>query len=1070
MWATNSSNLPLVSFLLSHGADIEAKSSKGATCEDFIISSSPETFIKPLPTWLEPGPSHRAALGLVTRDAPPASPRTTDRELIADIVFEYQQATAKSKLQGKASVPQHLRSLSMGTDESSPARPASPGLLSPPSMVPDPVTPSKASSKASLFGHSRTMSASKRRLVGRDERTQIAEAELRAREVAEGRRRGLLDMAVMLGVEYDVLVGEPPVVTEVTPSAMRKAKRRGTKPLKPTHSGLASGCGAAEIGGDVLSIEFDFETVRADQMLVFGEADLEPLLDLVVTKMRPVRAPWTHRSAPANVLFLCIRFACSLDDYDLLEGLLLGAADHIEEILYAHSTDMTYLAFWLHNCMLLLHYMQRDVTLRHCEALDDLRSLVADLINELYVFVIRDLERRIDKVMDAALLEHDAIPGMEDVKFEGEWTFIKTLTGSVKNLGQGSHSSSSAGGSVRKPLGQIFAARSSTPEANSDGATMHANSSSSPAVAPVPSPGTPSSRLRGLEKHTSSPATTIASIRRTPSVMRESSYDATPEDLLAKPSPRTITSLLTSTLHVLQLYEVNPAVIIQALSQVFFWVGCELFNRVLTRKKYLCRSRAMQIRLSVSALEDWARSNALPLSIVNSHLAPLNQLISWLQCLSSLKELDGLIATLQGLRVLNPVQMKRAARDYRYEVGETRLGDECVQYLDQLHVDWERRRQEVEQARRDAEEEEEAAKKLEQRQEEDQKRARKSAHGRSGTATQANPSGNEDELEEGEGEGDEGGDDTLDSNTTARTATADDVKASATSPRLAQHQNPNESIARTAQRAIDSLFDPGRSMSDYKPPWSAAGQEQRYGQTEANTAHPQDGSGDAWILTELLNSRDMLPFALPSKAEALIVSPGDAFGFGRGHFQGTGTPSLKSLRGGPSPLMSAAPSPLASRSTTPLPALVSGTVQNGAPGSGEPQAGDEGEDDDEDRKSTTTSSSLASGLSASSTSSLYPLGRGFAAGAYWQPVPLLPDGMLENIDDVMQTSRAKSAALVTTATHAPSADAELARSATLKALPPPPLPSRNKHLASLNVDTVKKAEEGHEAAERTPTS
>ena len=36
--------------------------------------------------------------------------------------------------------------------------------------------------------------------------------------------------------------------------------------------------------------------------------------------------------------------------------------------------------------------------------------------------------------------------------------------------------------------------------------------------------------------------------------------------------------------------------------------------------------------------------------------------------------------------------MRRAVRDYRYEVNERRMTEECVQYITQLHKDWERQR------------------------------------------------------------------------------------------------------------------------------------------------------------------------------------------------------------------------------------------------------------------------------------------------------------------------------------------------------------------------------------------
>jgi hypothetical protein len=51
-----------------------------------------------------------------------------------------------------------------------------------------------------------------------------------------------------------------------------------------------------------------------------------------------------------------------------------------------------------------------------------------------------------------------------------------------------------------------------------------------------------------------------------------------------------------------------------------------------------------------------------------------------------------LIDTVQTMKSLNPIQMRRAVRDYRYEVSEPRMDEECVQYLSQLQKDWERRR------------------------------------------------------------------------------------------------------------------------------------------------------------------------------------------------------------------------------------------------------------------------------------------------------------------------------------------------------------------------------------------
>lgn len=37
-------------------------------------------------------------------------------------------------------------------------------------------------------------------------------------------------------------------------------------------------------------------------------------------------------------------------------------------------------------------------------------------------------------------------------------------------------------------------------------------------------------------------------------------------------------------------------------------------------------------------------------------------------------------------------QMRRAIRDYKYEVNEGRMTEECAQYLEQLQKDWEKHR------------------------------------------------------------------------------------------------------------------------------------------------------------------------------------------------------------------------------------------------------------------------------------------------------------------------------------------------------------------------------------------
>ncbi|KAI7878498.1 hypothetical protein K492DRAFT_132656 [Lichtheimia hyalospora FSU 10163] len=151
-------------------------------------------------------------------------------------------------------------------------------------------------------------------------------------------------------------------------------------------------------------------------------------------------------------------------------------------------------------------------------------------------------------------------------------------------------------------------------------------------------------------------------------------------------SPQSVTSLLTSTLYVLQSYDVHPTIIIQALAQFFHYMSCELFNRILTNKKLLCRSKALQIRMNLSHVEDWITQEHLPSSLA-SYLEPTTHLLQLLQCLTQLPDLVSFIHTAKTFDSINALQIKRCVTNYRYEVNEPRLPDEIEKYALQIAED-----------------------------------------------------------------------------------------------------------------------------------------------------------------------------------------------------------------------------------------------------------------------------------------------------------------------------------------------------------------------------------------------
>lgn len=261
-----------------------------------------------------------------------------------------------------------------------------------------------------------------------------------------------------------------------------------------------------------------------------------------------------------------------------------------------------------------MYYLKKDTGLVVVTAEDQLK--LSELISETYQSIIADTERRIEKILEPALLEHDQIPGMEEVNFADDWQrFFKR--------------------SSRKPSG-------------------------------------------GGE-----------GLKRTSSILQAASSGKHASDTGRNLTPKAITTLLTSTLRVLQSYEVHPTIIIQAIAQFFHYISCEMFNRILKSKKLLCRSKALQIRMNISFIEDWVRHNHLPSSL-NTYFNPLVQLLQLLQCLSQLTDLMSFINTIKKFDVLNTLQVKRCVVNYRYEVNETRVPEEVEKYAMQIADDTER--------------------------------------------------------------------------------------------------------------------------------------------------------------------------------------------------------------------------------------------------------------------------------------------------------------------------------------------------------------------------------------------
>ena len=364
-------------------------------------------------------------------------------------------------------------------------------------------------------------------------------------------------------------------------------------------------------------------------MFVFQENELDRILDIIITSMTPQRSP-SQKPVPANILFLAARYAHYHGSPELLASLLLSAMEKINIKVERHQWDMTVLAFWISNATLLLHYLKKDTGLTGATA--NFQVQLVELINEIFILIIRDAERRMDKVLKNSILDFETIP-FDHLEFAGEWNIFKS-----KNKTQ-------------------------------------------------PEPMT---------------------------------YKPPPPNKRAQLSPRNVTSLLSSTLFVLDLYDIHSVITAQILGQLFYWIGAELFNHILTNKLYLARTKAMQIRMNISVLEDWARTNnrspehyengslsssgESTVDAARKHLTPVIQLLQWLQCFSGLdystESNDSFENTLKQLTRLTPNQLLHSVSHYRYEKEEKTLPKAARKRLLALKVESQRK---WEQVRRDQE-------------------------------------------------------------------------------------------------------------------------------------------------------------------------------------------------------------------------------------------------------------------------------------------------------------------------------------------------------------------------------
>ncbi|KAI8371180.1 hypothetical protein EDC96DRAFT_573254 [Choanephora cucurbitarum] len=164
--------------------------------------------------------------------------------------------------------------------------------------------------------------------------------------------------------------------------------------------------------------KFVWNQCLPDQMFVFAEEEMDYILNIAITELKLPMKSKGEIYVPANIIFLCARFAHYFTNRELLHQLLSSSIDKMKQVIQLHESDIHTLAFWIANLSQLLYYLKKDTGLVVATA--EYQLELSELISESYNFLVIDSENRLGHIFEAAMLEFEPIE-VEAVEFADDW-------------------------------------------------------------------------------------------------------------------------------------------------------------------------------------------------------------------------------------------------------------------------------------------------------------------------------------------------------------------------------------------------------------------------------------------------------------------------------------------------------------------------------------------------------------------------------------------------------------------------------------------------------------------------
>uniref|UniRef100_A0A8C0P2E3 Unconventional myosin-Va n=1 Tax=Canis lupus familiaris TaxID=9615 RepID=A0A8C0P2E3_CANLF len=170
-------------------------------------------------------------------------------------------------------------------------------------------------------------------------------------------------------------------------------------------------------------------------MLEYKTEDEEKLIQNLILDLKP-RGVVVNMipGLPAHILFMCVRYADSLNDAGMLKSLMNSAINGIKQVVKEHLEDFEMLSFWLSNTCHFLNCLrqysgeeefmklnspnQNKNCLNNFD-LSEYRQILSDVAIRIYHRFIVVMENNIQPIIVPGMLEYESLQGISGLKPTG---------------------------------------------------------------------------------------------------------------------------------------------------------------------------------------------------------------------------------------------------------------------------------------------------------------------------------------------------------------------------------------------------------------------------------------------------------------------------------------------------------------------------------------------------------------------------------------------------------------------------------------------------------------------------